>query len=240
MKLGILAGLAFAAMAIAPAAFAQRDVVVITGSRIDRDGGSLPVISIRVPADFVVFLLEVETATRSEDERARELETAFATLVDRVRRAQGFTLEAGDAYTAIPIDTVTAREIIEPDDEDPMRSEIRLSLTVAVKPGDTFDKIRIRAEELIKGARLPGRVEIVIGADQFMGVNDPKKHRETLLRQIAADTELLQSLFGRGPTGPVSIALDGFEGRVQSRPVAPLEMELYLDYSLSLVQAPRP
>ena len=39
MKLGILAGLALAALTTAPAAFAQRDVVVVTGSRIDRDGG---------------------------------------------------------------------------------------------------------------------------------------------------------------------------------------------------------
>ncbi len=239
MKLAVMAGLTLAALGMAPSAFAQRDMVVVTGSRIDRDGGSLPVVSIRVPADFVVFLLEVESATRSEDERGRELEAAFATLVDRVRRNPGFKLEAGDAWTAIPIDTVTARELIEPDEDDPLRSEIKLSLTVEVKPGDTFDKIRVRAEELIKGARLPGRVEIVIGVDQFMGVNDPKKHRETLLRQIAEDTDLLQSLFGRGPTGPAAISLSGFESRVQSRPVAPLEMELYINYSLSLVQAPR-
>lgn len=240
MKLGLFAGLVLAGIAAAPMAFAQRDRVVVTSSRIDRDGGSLPVISIRVPADFVVFLLEIETATLSRDARIRELETAFKAIVDRAKRAQGFTLEAGDAYTAIPIDTVTAREIIEPDDGDDERSEIRLALSVQVRPGDTFDAIRTRAEQLINGTPLPGRTEIVIGVDQFMGVNDPMKHRETLLRQIAEDTDLLQSLFGRSATGPAAISLTGLEGRVQSRPVAPLEMELYLNYSLSLMQAARP
>src|SRR5690606_18174480 len=137
------------------------------------------------PADFVVFLLEIETATLSRDARIRELETAFKAIVDRAARAQGFTLEAGDAYTAIPIDTVTAREIIEADDDDDERSEIRLALSVQVRQGDTFDAIRTRAEQLINGTPLPGRTEIVIGVDQFMGVNDPKKHRQTLLRQIA-------------------------------------------------------
>lgn len=240
MRRWVVLALAASVLATAPSALAQRDRVIVTGTLIDRDGGSLPVISIRVPADFVVFTFEVETATRSVDERSRELETALKAVIDRVKRAQGFTLEAGDAYTAIPIETVAARELIEPDENDPKRSEIRLVLTAAVRPGDTFDAIRTRSEQLINSVPLPTRVEVVIGADQFMGVNEPKKHRETLLRQIADDTDLLQSLFGRGSTGAAAISLSGLEGRVQSRPVAPLELELYLEYSLSLVQAPRP
>ena len=117
-----------------------------------------------------------------------------------------------------------------------MRSEIRLVLTSDVKPGDTFEKIRTRIEQFVKEIPQQGRTEIVIGPNQFMGVNDPMKHREVLLRKIAADTELLQSLFGRGVTGPASISLSGLARRVQSRPVAPLELELYLDYDLSLQQ----
>lgn len=240
MKRWVFLALAASLFAAAPSAFAQRDRVVVTGAMIDRDGGGLPVISIRVPADFVVFTFEVESATRSVDERSRELGTALTAIIDRVKRAPGFTLEAGDAYTAIPIETVSARELIGPDEDDSKRSEIKLVLTAAVRPGDTFDSIRTRSEQLIKSASLPTRVEVVIGTNQYMGVNDPKKHRETLLRQIADDTDLLQSLFGRGPTGAAAISLSGLEGRVQSRPVAPLEMELYLEYALSLVQAPRP
>ena len=235
-----MAGLALAALAAAPGAMAQRDErVVVTASRIDRDGGSLPVISMRVPAEFVIFMIEVETTTRSEDERARELEKAFNAIKDKVKRTPGLTLEVGDAYTAIPIETVAVREIIEPDEEDSLRSEIRLVLTAAVKPGDTFERVRDRVEQFVKEVPQQGRTEIVIGADQFMGVNDPMKHREALLRRIAADTELLQSLFGRGVTGPASLSLSGLERRVQSRPVAPLELELYLDYDLSLEQRAR-
>lgn len=226
--------------ASAATAFAQRDErVIVTASRIDRDGGDLPVVSIRVPAEYVIFLLEVETATRSEDERARELQEAYAAIIARVKGARGMTLEAGDAWSSSPIETVAVKEIIHPDDEDELRSEIDLVLTVAVRAGDTFDSIRARTEQFVSQIPQTGRVEIVMGDTQFMGVDDPKKHRETLLRQIAADTDLLQSLFGGKPTGPASISLNGLEGRVKSRPVGPLELEIYIDYSLSLVQAPR-
>ncbi len=240
MKAAMLIGLALAAIATAPGALAQRDErIVVTGSRIDRDGGGLPVISMRVPAEFVIFMIEVETTTRSVDERARELEKAFNAIKDKVKRTQGLTLEVGDAYVAVPIETVAVREIIEQDEDDPLRSEIRLVLTSDVKAGDTFERIRTRIEQFVTEIPQQGRTEIVIGPDQYMGVNDPMKHREALLRKIAADTELLQSLFGRGATGPASLSLSGLEGRVQSRPVAPLELELYVGYSLSLQQAPR-
>lgn len=240
MKAGLAVGLALATLMATPAAMAQRDErIVVTGSRIDRDGGSIPVISMRVPAEFVIFMIEVETTTRSVDARAVELEKAFNAIRDKVKRTPGLTLEVGDAFTAIPIETVAVREIIEPDQEDDLRSEIRLVLTSEVKAGDTFEKIRARIDQFVKELPQQGRTEIVIGSNQFMGVNDPMKHREALLRKIAADTELLQSLFGRGATGPAALSLTGLEGRVQSRPVAPLVLELYLNYDLSLVQAPQ-
>lgn len=236
----LIAGLVLAAILAAPVAVAQRDErIVVTGSRIDRDGGSLPVISIRAPAEFVIFMIEVETTTRSVDERARELERVFNSIKDKVKRTPGLTLEVGDAYVAVPVETVAVREIIDEDEDDPLRSEIRLVLTSEVRAGDTFERIRTRIEQFVKEIPQQGRTEIVIGPDQFMGVNDPAKHREVLLRKIAADTELLQSLFGTGVTGPVSLSLSGLEGRVRSRPVAPLELELYLDYAMSMEQAPR-
>lgn len=240
MKPVVLASLAVATACLAPAAAAQKgERVVVTGSMITRDGSDMPYVSLRVPAEFVIFLLELETGTRSEDERARELERTYTTLVQRVSRTPGVTLEAGDAYESAPIETTAVRELIVEDDEDNERSEIRLVLTVPVRPGDTFASVRARTEEMIGQVQPSGRVEVVMGDTQYIGVTDPKKHREALLRQIASDTELLQSLFGRGATGPAAISLTGLERRVQSRPVGPLELEMYVNYEMSLIQAPR-
>jgi hypothetical protein len=240
MKSVLLAGLALAATCLAPIAVAQKsERVVVTGSMITRDGSDMPYVSLRVPAEFVIFLIELETGTRSEDDRARELERTYTALVQRVSRTPGVTIEAGDAYESAPIETTAVRELILQDEEDEQRSEIRLVLTVPVRPGDTFAGVRARAEQMIEQVQPSGRVEIVMGDTQYIGVSDPKTHREALLRQIASDTELLQSLFGRGATGPAAISLSGLERRVQSRPVGPLELEMYVNYEMALVQAPR-
>lgn len=240
MKLNVFVGLALAIAVLSPMALAQKmDRVVVTASKIVRDGSDIPYVSLRVPAEFVIFTLQLETATRSVDERTRELERTYTAITQRIARTPGMSVEAGDPWESAPIETAAVREIIVPDDDDEERSEVRLVLTVQVRPGDTFTSIRTRTEQLVSQIQPSGRVEIVMGDDQFMGVNDPKKHRETLLRQIAADTDLLQSMFGRGPTGPAAISLTGLERRVQSRPVGPLELEMYIEYALSLAQAPR-
>ena len=73
-----------------------------------------------------------------------------------------------------------------------------------------------------------------VGDSQFLGVSEPKKHRETLIKAIAEDVRLMQASFG-GPTSPVRVSLSGIEQRSQTRPVGPLDLEIYIPYSMSLV-----
>ena len=58
-------------------------------------------------------------------------------------------------------------------------------------------------------------------------------HREALLRKIADDTKLLQSIFTSGGQSP-AISMAGLEGRVLYRPSGPLELEMYIPYSIVL------
>ena len=214
------------------------EMVVVTGSMIQSDDeyedefGALPYVSIVVPADFVIFTVALETGTTSIDERRRELERAFAALSDRVRRAQGVSVEVGYPGRSAPLETAAAHEAIEYDRE---RSTIRVVLKFAVRPNETFTALRTRAETFIDGIPLTGRVEAVTGDEQYIGASDPKKHRETLLRNIAEDTRLLQSIFSGGTaTGLSGISLTGLGGRVKTRPIGPLEMEMYIPYSIEL------
>jgi hypothetical protein len=97
----------------------------------------------------------------------------------------------------------------------------------------TFDAIRARAEKFVKDTPLTGRVEAVIGDNQFLGVSEPKKHRDTLVKAIAEDVRMMQSSFG-GAAMPVSVNLSGMEARTLTRPVGPLDLEIYIPYSMSL------
>lgn len=238
-----LAGMLLGAVLLAAPAYAQieEEMVVVTGSRIPSDDGFngpqpvLPYVSIAVPADFVIFTVRLETGTRSIDEAARELERTFGALAARISPAQGVTVEVGEPGNSSALETTAAREAIEYDGE---RSSIPLVFKFAVQRGDTFPTVRSRAEKFIADIQLTGRAEAVTGDLQYIGVSDPKKHREDLLRKIAEDARLLQTIFTGASTGASAVSLTGLEGRVKTRPSGPLEMEMYIPYSIVLGSQP--
>jgi hypothetical protein len=234
-----LAGEALAFLAAgAPALAQQQDMIVVTGAMIQSDDeyedeyGALPYVSIVVPADFVLFTVALETATTSLDERERELERTFTSLAQRVSRAQGVAMEVGHPGRSAPLETAAAREAIEYDRE---RSTINVVLKFSIGPGETFSAVRARAETFIDGIQVSGRVEAVTGDEQYIGVNEPKVHRENLLRKIAEDTRLLQTIFSGGSsTGLSGVSITGLGNRVKTRPVGPLELEMFIPYMVVL------
>jgi hypothetical protein len=237
--LGLAAGL------VGTPVYAQgQDRVVVTASRIQSEDeyadefGDLPYVSIKVPADFVMFSVNLESSTKSIDERGRELEQTYTSLIQRAARAQGITMEVGAPGLSIPTETATASEVIVKGRD---RSSIPVVLTFATRPGDTFATVRRRAEAFIRDISLNGRVEATAGANQYIGVNDPAKHRVDLLRKVAEDARLLQDIFANaGPAGASpGVSLTGLAGRVKTRPVGPLEIEMFIPYAIVLGAPPQ-
>lgn len=227
--------LAAAAIAIAaPVANAQvvrGDQIVAQSNYVSRQQTAIPQISIVVRADFVLFSVRYETGTRSVDERENELAKTFTTVTQRAGRTNGdVIIEVGMPGNSAAVETAAIKELVI-DQGD--RSYIDLVLKVAVKPNETFDAIRARTEKFVTDTPVNGRVEGVIGDSQFLGVSEPKKHRETLIKAIADDVKMMQASFG-GPNAPVKVNLTGMESRAQTRPVGPLDLEIYIPYSMSL------
>lgn len=232
MKNLLLAASALALFAIpADAQVVRGDQLVAQSNFVSRQQTAIPQVSIVVRADFVLFSVTYETATRSADAREAELEKVFQTITQRASRTEGMTIEVGTPGNSAAIETAALKELISEQGDD--RSSIQLVLKVMVKEKETFDAIRARTEKFVADTPLTGRVEAVIGDSQFLGVSEPKKHRETLVKAIAEDVKLMQSTFGTGPSG-VAVNLSGLEGRVQTRPVGPLDLEIYIPYSMSL------
>jgi hypothetical protein len=235
---------------LAAPAFAQNDdeMIVVTAMKrqvMDEDGPvdvigvgqALPYVSIITPADFVIFTVTLETGTRSVDEAQRELERTFTALTTRVARAQGVVLEVGEPGNSSELETTEAREAIEVGYGD--RSRIPLVFKFAVQKDDTFRTVRVRAEKFISEIQLTGRAEAITGDLQYIGVTDPKKHREALLKKIADDARTIQTIFAGASTGATAVSLTGLEGRVKTRPSGPLEMEIYIPYAIVLGSPPR-
>ncbi len=223
---------------MAAPAFAQDDeMIVVTGSVIQSDDeyqeefGALPYVSIKVPADFVIFTVDLESATKNYAERQKELERSFTQLAQRVSKTQGVVMEVGQPGRSSQVETTAAREGIEGRGE---RSAIPVVLKFAVKEGENFPAVRKRAEAFIESIEVSGRVEATPGDQQYIGVNDPAKHREDLMRKIAADINLLTGIFTPAGGEPPSMSLIGMANRVKSRPVGALELEMYVPYDVVL------
>jgi hypothetical protein len=228
MKRALLLAAAF--LAIAAPATAQQ--IVAQSNFVNRNQlAQLPQVSITVRADFVLFSIRYETATRSADTREDELAKTFAAVVQRASRAEGMSIEVGTPGQSAAIETAAIKEMIQENGDD--RSVINIVLKVMVRDRETFEQIRARAEKFVADAPTTGRVEAVIGDNQFLGISEPKKHRDTLVKAIAEDVRMMQSSFG-GPNGPVSVNLTGMEARTLTRPVGPLDLEIYIPYSMSV------
>ena len=228
MKRALLFAAALAA--IATPAFGQQ--IVAQSNFVNRQQqGVIPQVSITVRADFVLFSVRFESATRSADAREDELAKTFAAVTQRAARAEGMSLEVGQPGMSAAVETAAIKEMIQNAGDD--RSVINVVLKVMVKPNETFDAIRARAEKFVNDTPVTGRVEFVIGDSQFLGISDPKKHRDVLIKAIADDVKMMQTSFG-GSATPVSVNLSGLEARTQTRPVGPLDLEIYIPYSMSV------
>ncbi len=230
-RLMIAAALAAFAIPAAHAQVVRGDQMVAQANYVSRQQTSVPQISIVVRADFVLFSIRYETATRSAESRINELTQTFNTVTQRAARTPDMSVEVGQPGNSAALETAAIKEVIVNRGDD--RSGIDIVLKVMVKPNETFDAIRNRAERFVRETPLTGRVEAIIGDSQFLGVSEPKKHRQTLIAAIAEDVRLMQASFG-GPNSPVKVSLTGMEQRAQTRPVGPLDLEIYIPYSMSL------
>ena len=215
--------------AIAQTAHGQQ--IVAQSNFVNRQQqAAIPQISMTVRADLVLFSVRFVTATRSEDTRRDELTRQYQTITQRASRVEGLSIEVGTPGASAALETVAMKEIITNQGAD--RSVIDLVLKVMVRPNDTFESIRTRTERFVADTPLTGRVEAIIGDSQYLGLSEPKKHRDALVKAIAEDVALMQSSFG-GST-PVSVNLSGMESRTLTRPVGPLDLEIYIPYAMSV------
>lgn len=209
---------------------AHAQQIVAQSNYVNRTAqAAVPQISITIRADFVLFSVRYITATRAIDARTAELTRMFQTVTQRVQRnSEGISIEVGQPGNSAALETASLKEVIVKTQND--QSYMDLVIKADVRSTDTFQTIRARVEKFVADTPVNGRVEAVIGDSQFLGIADPKKHRDTLVKAIADDVKMMQSSF----TGPVQVSLTGMEQRTVTRPVGPLDLEIYIPYSMSV------
>jgi hypothetical protein len=225
----MLLAIALAVVPCAAAAAQDMERVVVTASPIDQDDlRSAPAIYRRIPADFVLVSVSYQSATRDPGERKKELETMFIRLKEKAAKTDGYELSGGTiGESTADIDTVLFSDIHQTDYNGTGR--FTLTLSVDTRAGEPFDRLMKRAEDFVMTIKTAGRAEAYLGDDQFIGARDVTKHRADLVADIAAEVRSLQALLA-----PAKVTLTGLENRIITQPSGPLELEMFIPYTLTV------
>lgn len=223
----ILSVLAMALLASGPALAQDMERVIVTANRVEAsDMRSAPAVYRQIPADFVLVAVTYQSATRDTGERAKELETMFDRLRAKAAKTAGYSLQGGTlGQSMAEIDTVLFTDVYTTDYSGTGR--FTLTLSIDTKPEESFEGLMKRAQKFVDDIAVAGRAESYLGNDQFIGARDVAKHRADLVNDIATEVRTLKASFA-----PASVTLTGLEGRIITQPSGPLELEIFIPYTL--------
>jgi hypothetical protein len=227
----IAAGLLGLVMAGPATAQGQLQNVVVTASQIDIDDlVAAPAVYRRVPADFVQVAVTYQSGTRDAAERKAELATMFDRLKKAITGAEGYALYGGTlGESSAPIDTILFDDVYRSYGN---QSSFTLTMSIDTRPAETFDKLMERTSKFVKDIKAAGRAEAFLGDEQFLGARHTDKHREALLNDLGAEVRMLRQMFDAS-----EITVTGLESRVITQPSGPLEMEIFIPYTLTIESA---
>lgn len=227
----VLAVSALILLSAPPAAAQEMERMMVTSNRVDESARiSAPAVYRQIPADFVMVAITYQSATRDTAERREELETMFDRLKASAARTPGFSLTGGTLGRSMAdIDTVLFTDVYTSDYSGTGR--FTLTLSVDTREEESFQALMQRAEAFVNAIDAAGRAEAYLGDEQFIGARDVARHRADLIGDIASDVADLRTRFD--PSG-AKVILTGLESRIITQPSGPLELEIFIPYTLTL------
>lgn len=209
-----------------------QETIVVTGMRIDSDNTSnsaMPNVTLRVPADFVLFEASFINSDLEAKARKDDLNQAFNIVLQNDRARDDIELSIGDSEQAYPIESATFDEIYSPYGQ---RSSFDLAMRVDVRKGDTYDDVRARAEAFIDSVPEFGRVQSYIDDEQYIGLRNPDRYRPDLIAAIAKDVDTMSQAFEAS-----EVTVYGLEKRTITQPTGALSLDVFIPYDLTIVSA---
>jgi hypothetical protein len=229
--LRILAALAVTAALLASTASADEsstlDRIEITGSRISYDDLlDTPAISITKRGDYLSQTITLVNDTRDEAGRRREIHGTIEKLI--ARAGDTYTVLHGDTY---PVVLRRANHQVELQDDskrpDVSRVELQVKLTLSDATTEGAEQIR-SLRRFVEDTPKVGRTEIDLSDDTALGMNKPERYRYELIEAIAADSHRVRESIGAG----CKVDLDGLNSRIEWERVGPIELLLYVPYTM--------
>jgi hypothetical protein len=204
-------------------AWAQMEEVVVTASRAYEGP---PNVSIVKRADHLITEVTVTCDTRDPDKRRQEMRQTLRDMIAEAKCSQTISLGLGESVLGA-LKESNLDEIITSDGRvDTSRANVVIKTTISAD--DSFDSATARIKDFIAKTPKAGRAEIVRGARWDLTIIGPEQYHDALVARIAAQSKKTAELFGPG----YGVSIDGMERSVSWVQTGPLDLALYISYSL--------
>ena len=211
--------------------------MVVTAERRGNIGRVPVAIDMQVPhvvlarrADNLITTVRVVCDTRDPTRRVNELKTTLRNMV----RGQDGQIELGVGQGVIGrFDETMLDKVIQPDNSAADTSEAVVVIKTHVMPGDSFDAATARITAYIDHTAKEGRTEILREQDWDLTLINPEQYRGAIIAKVAADAHDAAGAFGPG----YGVRVDGLQQKVEWRQSGPLELSLFIPYTLVVEQA---
>lgn len=202
------------------------DRIEVTGSRISyRDLLDVPAVAITKRGDYLSQGFTLVNDTRSEAGRRNEVDATVRKLISRAGKRYAVIHDDGYAQTLKP-DSPPLTLIEDPKRPDTSRIQLRVRVDI---DGDDPTQIE-RLRDFLRQTPMVGRTEIQLDPDTALGMRRPERYRYELIDAIATDSQRLRKTMGEG----CEVALEGLNSRIEWERVGPLELLLYVPYSMTV------
>ncbi len=228
-KLIVMAALA--AAVLSPAlALSQVEEVVVTGERREE---AIPHIFVVKRADHLITTVRVTCDTRDARQRKEEVKETLRAMVRAAAASKTISLGTeGDSILGA-IDEAGLDEMIESDTR-PDTSKVTLVIKTTVSKDDTLESATGRIKEFIDSTPKVGRTEVLRdNHDWDLTIIGPEQYRDRLITDVVADARHTADLFGAG----YGITIEGLERPVTWSQKGPLDLALYIPYTLHIAPA---
>lgn len=222
-----------AAAAFAGVAAAQDNAeIVVTAARyMSDDGGQAPVVIPHVTltrrADNLVTQVRVICDTRDAQLRDQEMRQTLRDMIAAAAASGGaITLSVGDTVLT-PFEEGMIAGAIYPEGR-PDTSYAVVIVKTAVSASDTYDAAAGRVRDFVAKTPKAGRTEVLANGRWDLTLVGPERNRKELIGLIAADARDTAAIFGAG----YSVEIEGLQNPIAWNQTGPLDLGLYIPYTL--------
>ena len=230
----VLLGLALVFVTIGIAS-AQTETVVVTAERRSVSGvpledvaGDAPHLYLLKRADHVITRVNVTCDTRDAKQRRSELKETLRAMIQKAAGTGSISLSVGDRV--ITDLTESGFDDLITMDSRPDTSSATVIIKTKVSANDTLNSAIARVTQFISSTPMSGRTEIVRTGEWDLTIVGPEQYRDAIIGLIVSDAKHTADMFG--PAN--GVAVEGLEHRVSWYQKGPLDLALYIPYTLKI------